>query len=171
MDAGMMSEQIVESGKFVSLTYVIEDDHGNVVERHDIPLGFVYGSDTELIGGMDRAVAGKRVGDEIEVHVSPDQGFGEYDPSLVFVDDVDNVPVEFRRIGAEVQMQNEDGDVKSFFVTRIEDGQLTIDGNHPLAGKDLTVRVRITGIREAGPGEELMSGIHAAEMPSPQSIN
>ena len=39
-----------------------------------MPLGFVYGSDTELIGGMDKAVAGNRAGDQVEVQVSPDQG-------------------------------------------------------------------------------------------------
>lgn len=166
-----MAEQIVEPGKFVSLTYVIEDGAGNVVERHAEPLGFVYGSDTELIGGMDRAVAGKRVGDEVEVRVAAGQGFGAYDPSLTFVDTIDNVPEEFRRIGAEVQMKNELGEVRSFYVTRIEDGEVTIDGNHPLAGLDLTVRVRITGIREARPGEALMSGIHAADRPDPDRIN
>lgn len=166
-----MAEQIVESGKYVSLTYVIEDANGDIVERHDAPLGFVYGSDTELIGGMDAAVAGKRVGDQVQVHVTPEQCFGERDPDLTFIDDLANVPEEFHRLGAEVPMENENGDVKSFYVTRIEGGQVTIDGNHPLAGRDLTVRVCITGIRDARPGEELMSGIHAADKPDPKSIN
>lgn len=69
-----MSDQIIKRGKYVALTYTIEDEHGTVVEQHDLPLGFVYGSDTELIGGMDKAVAGKSVGDQVEVDVSPDQG-------------------------------------------------------------------------------------------------
>ena len=59
-----MSEEIVKSGKYVALTYAILDDQGKVVEQHDVPLGFVYGSDTELIGGMDKAVRGKRAGDD-----------------------------------------------------------------------------------------------------------
>ena len=84
---------------------------------------------------MDRAVAGKRQGDQVEVEVSPEQGFGERDPNLTFTDRVENVPPQFRQLGAEVQMQNDKGETKSFFVTRIEDGQVTVDGNHPLAGK------------------------------------
>ena len=166
-----MSDQIIKPGKYVALTYTIEDQHGNVVEQHDMPLGFVYGSDTELIGGMDKAVAGKRAGDQVEVRVSPEQGFGDPDPSLTFTDSLDNVPPQFRRVGAEVQMQNDKGETRSFFVTRIEDGELTVDGNHPLAGKCLTVRVTIAEVRDAQPGEEKVSGIHAVQMPGPSSIN
>jgi FKBP-type peptidyl-prolyl cis-trans isomerase SlyD len=166
-----MSEQIVQPGKYVALTYVIEDDNGQIVEQHDMPLGFVYGSDTELIGGMDKAVAGKRKGDQVTVKVSPEQGFGDHDPDLTFVDSIDNVPPQFRQVGAEVQMQNDEGETKSFFVTQIEDGQVTVDGNHPLAGKDLTVRVTITEVRDAQPGEDRTSGIHAVTMQGPPTIN
>ncbi|MCB1724599.1 MAG: FKBP-type peptidyl-prolyl cis-trans isomerase [Chromatiaceae bacterium] len=166
-----MSDETIRPGKYVALTYTICDDAGNVVEQHDTPVGFVYGSDTELVGGMDRAVAGKRQGDQVEVEVSPEQGFGERDPNLTFTDRVENVPPQFRQLGAEVQMQNDKGETRSFFVTRIEDGELTVDGNHPLAGKCLTVRVTIAEVRDAQPGEEKVSGIHAVQMPGPSSIN
>jgi FKBP-type peptidyl-prolyl cis-trans isomerase SlyD len=166
-----MSEQTIQPGKYVGLTYQIEDQLGDVVEQHDIPLGFVYGSDTELIGNMDKAVAGRRVGDEVEVKVSPEQGFGPYDPALTFSDDLENVPPQFRRIGAEVQMQNDKGEAKSFYVTQIEDGRLTVDGNHPLAGRELIVRITITEVRDARPGEDKTSGIHAVTMRGPSSIN
>ncbi len=166
-----MTEEIIKPGKYVALTYTIVDEKGDVVEQHDVPLGFVYGSDTELIGGMDKAVVGKRAGERVEVSVPPEQGFGPHDPSLTFTDSIDNVPPQFRSIGAEVQMQNDQGEAKSFYVTRIEDGQVTVDGNHPLAGKALTVRVSITEVRDARPGEEKTSGIHAVQMPGPTSIN
>lgn len=166
-----MSDEIVKPGKYVALTYTIVDEIGEVVEQHDVPLGFVYGSDTELIGNMDKAVAGKRVGDQVEVKVPPEQGFGDHDPSLTFTDAIENVPPQFRQVGAEVQMQNEQGETKAFYVTRIADGQVTVDGNHPLAGKDLTVRVTITEVRDARPGEDKTSGIHAVQMPGPTSIN
>ena len=166
-----MTEETIQPGKYVALIYTIEDEQGQVVEQHDMPLGFVYGSDTELIGGMDKAVAGKRAGDQVEVEVPPEQGFGERDPSLTFTDTIDNVPPQFRQVGAEVQMQNDQGETKSFFVTRIADGQVTVDGNHPLAGKQLTVRVTITEVRDARPGEEQVSGIHAVQMQGPPTIN
>jgi len=144
-----MSKQTIKPGKFVSLTYSIVDDKGQVVEQSDLPVSYIYGGDTEMIGGMDRAMAGKKAGDSVQLTVSPEQGFGPHDPSLTFTDDLENVPPEFRRVGAEVQMQNEAGEVKVFYVTRIANGKLTVDGNHPLAGKELKVTVRILEVRDA----------------------
>ena len=144
-----MADQTVSPGKFVSLTYSIVDDTDQVVEQSDLPVSYIYGGETEMIGGMDTAMAGKKAGDTVQFIVSPEQGFGRHDPSLTFTDDLENVPPEFRRLGAEVQMQNEAGEVKTFYVTRIEDGRLTVDGNHPLAGKRLKVTVRILEVRDA----------------------
>ncbi|HIE54160.1 MAG TPA: peptidylprolyl isomerase, partial [Chromatiaceae bacterium] len=157
--------------KYVAISYTIADDQGNVVEQHDLPIGFVYGSDTELIGGMDKAIAGKTVGDQLEVKLAPEEAFGQHDPELTFTDDLENVPPQFRHLGAEVQMQNEAGETKTFYISRIEDGKVTVDGNHPLAGKTLTVRVKILEVRDAQPGEERTSGIHAARAPGSTAIN
>jgi FKBP-type peptidyl-prolyl cis-trans isomerase SlyD len=144
-----MSKDIIKPGKFVSLTYSISDSEGNTLEHNDLPVSYIHGGEQELIGGMDRAVSGKAAGDEVEVVVPPAQGFGAHDPDLTFTDNIANVPEQFRYIGAEVQMQSEAGEVKSFFVTRIEDGKLTVDGNHPMAGKTLRVKVKIVEVRDA----------------------
>jgi FKBP-type peptidyl-prolyl cis-trans isomerase SlyD len=144
-----MSEQVISDGKYVTLTYSITDGGGNVLEQTDLPVGYVHGGRMELIGGMDEAIAGKRAGDEVEIEVSPRDGFGEHDPDLTFTDDIANVPPEFRRVGAEVPMRNDAGEVKTFYVTEIEDGRLTVDGNHPLAGKNLRVHVTIHEVRDA----------------------
>lgn len=166
-----MKKEIIAKGKYVSLTYTILDDQNNVVEQHDLPLGFVYGSDTELIGGMDTALKGKAAGDSVEVSIPPEEAFGQHDPSMTYTDDVENVPPEYRRLGAEVQMQNEGGEAKTFYVSRIEGDKLTVDGNHPLAGKTLTVKIKILEVRNAKSGEEKTSGIHAVNMQGPTSIN
>ena len=148
-----MTDQPVRPGKFVSITYSLRDQDGNLFEQSDLPVSYIHGGSTELIGGMDRALAGKRAGDEVEMTVPAGQAFGPHDPSLTFTDDLDNVPPELRRIGAEVQMQSESGDLKTFYVTRIENGRLTVDGNHPLAGKPLRVRMTIHEVRDPTPEE------------------
>lgn len=166
-----MSEQVT-NGKRVSLTYSIRDAGGQVLEQSDLPVSYIPGGHNELIGGMDEALAGKRPGDEVDLELSPEQsGFGPYDPDLSFTDDLDNVPPQFRHLGAEVPMQSETGEMRTFYVTKIADGRLTVDGNHPLAGKTLTIRVQIREVRDARPGEERTSGIHAVQMPGPTSIN
>lgn len=157
-----MSDQIVRPGKYVALTYSIADDAGNILERTDLPVGYIHGGNTELIGGMDEAVTGKRAGDRVELTLGPEQGFGAHDPSLTFTDAIENVPPEFRFLGAEVPMQSESGEVKTFFVTRIAEGTLTIDGNHPLAGKSLKVHVRIQEVRDPTPDEIAQDGAACA---------
>ena len=144
-----MTIEHIKPGKFVSLTYTIADTDGNLLEQNDIPVSYVHGGETELIGGMDRAVAGKSPGDQVEMSIDPADGFGPHDPDLTFTDDLENVPPQFRHIGAEVLMERADGETKTFYVTRIEDGKLTVDGNHPLAGKSLKVRVKILEVRDA----------------------
>ena len=139
----------IQDGKFVSLTYRIADETGVVLEHSDLPVSFIVGGNQELIGGMDIAIRGKQAGDEADFELLPEQGFGHHDPKLTFTDDINNVPPPFRHVGAEVQMQNEAGEVKTFFVSKIENGRLTVDGNHPLAGKRLQVHLRIHEVREA----------------------
>ena len=151
-----MTEDSIQAGKFVTLTYTIRDQEGNTLEHNDLPVSYIHGGEQALIGNLDQAVMGKQAGDEVEIEVSPEQGFGPHDPDLTFTDDLDNVPEQFRYVGAEVQMQNDAGDVKTFYVTRIEQGRLTVDGNHPFAGKTLRVRVKILEVREPTP-EDLRS--------------
>jgi len=151
-----MSEQVVTPGKLVSLTYRICDDGGNLLEQNDLPVSYIHGGHSELIGDMDRAVAGKRAGDQVEMVLSPHEAFGEWDPDLTFTDELENVPAEYHFVGAEVPMQNNAGETKTFYVTRIDNGSLTIDGNHPLAGKRLHVEVRVQDVRDPTE-EELMA--------------
>ena len=153
-----MSEQIIRPGKYVTLTYSIADDAGNILEQTDLPVGYIHGGNTELIGGMDEAVTGKRAGDRVELTLDPDQGFGPHDPNLTFTDDLENVPPEFRFLGAEVPMQSESGEVKTFVVSRIGEGTLSVDGNHPLAGKSLKVHVRIQEVRDPTQDEIAQDG-------------
>jgi len=152
--------QVIRPGKYVSLTYSIADESGNILEQTDLPIGYIHGGKTELLGGMDDAVAGKQAGDQVDLVVPPERGFGSHDPSLTFTDSLDNVPPEFRFVGAEVPMQSDSGDVRTFYVTRIESGRLTVDGNHPFAGRQLKVHVHIEQVRE--PTQEEMAQDGAA---------
>jgi FKBP-type peptidyl-prolyl cis-trans isomerase SlyD len=160
-----MSDQAVRPGKYVSLTYSITDETGTVLEQTDLPVGYIHGGNTELIGGMDDAVTGKCAGDRVELSLAPGQAFGPHDPSLTFTDSLDNVPPEFRRIGAEVPMRSDTGEVRDFYVTAIEDGTLTVDGNHPLAGKALKVHVQIQDVRDPS-AEERSRDSDASAIPS-----
>ncbi len=143
--------------KAVYIVYSIVDESGDVLEQSDLPIGYVHGAGSGLLPALERALEGRAQGDRVDVAVAAEEGFGPRDPNLTFVDDVANVPPEYQRIGAEVQFRNDQGEVRTFIVTRIEDGKVTIDGNHPLAGKDLTFHVTVREVRDAT-AEEIRAG-------------
>lgn len=147
----------VTRNKLVYITYSILDARGMVVEQHDVPVGYVHGANSGILPAIEQAVAGRTVGERIEITLSPEEGYGLRDESLVFVDDIDNVPPQFRRVGAEVLFENEAGETKAFYVTAVEDGKVTLDGNPSLAGQSVTCLVNVMDIRDATP-EEIRNG-------------
>lgn len=154
-----MSAQKICRNKAVQFTYIITDDKGNVVEQVDLPVSYVHGaSNMGLIENIERAMEGCVAGDSFEVELPPVDGFGEYDPDLTFTDDLENVPPQFRKLGAQVEMANGEGETKTFFVTHIEGDKLTVDGNHPLAGKTATFKVKVHDVRDAT-ADEIRNGI------------
>ncbi len=155
-----MSERIGRN-KVVAITYSITDEAGTVLEQCDLPVTYLHGGRTDLLPKVAQALEGHQPGDRVEIRLSPAEGFGEHDPALTYTDDIDNVPPQFRRLGAEVEMQNDRGETRTFRVSRIENGRLTVDGNHPLAGKVLVFHVKVESVREAT-AEELRAGADSA---------
>ena len=154
-----MSSQKISRNKAVQFTYTITDDQGNVVEQVDLPVNYVHGAGTMgLIEQVERAMEGLTEGESVSVEIPPADGFGEYDPELTFTDDLENVPPQFRKVGAQVEMANSEGESKTFVVSKIEDDKLTVDGNHPLAGKVATFKVKVIEVRDASP-DEIRNGI------------
>jgi len=102
-----------------------------------------------------------QIGDIVEVTLTPEEGFGEPQPELLCVENIDSVPEEFRYIGALAEFENNLGEIKKFRVTKIADGKLTLDGNHPLAGQTITYIITVVLVRDARPeelGNEVSSG-------------
>jgi len=153
-----MSNINIEKDKFVSLTYTITDASGEVLERIDLPIQYVHGRDRQVIKKIEDALLGKRQGDELSVSLSAEEGFGEYQEELTFTDDIDNVPAQFHQVGAEVEFQNDQGETKIFRVAKMEDGKLTVDGNHPFAGKTVTYNIKVIEVRDAS-SDELANGV------------
>lgn len=153
-----MSDAVVEKNKVVSITYQIRDEAGEILENIDVPVSYVHGGSSDLIEKVETALGGLKIGDCVDVTLEPEEAFGPHDPDLTFTDDLDNVPPQFRHIGAEVQMQNDEGDVRSFHVSKIDGDKLTVDGNHPMAGKRVVFTVTVTAVREASE-TELAEGV------------
>lgn len=139
--------------KFVSLTYTITDEDDNILESNDLPVEYIQGTPNQVIGKIEQALEGHQTGDTVSVKLNPEEGFGEYQPELIFSDDIANVPEQFHSIGAEIEFQNDQGESKIFRVTEITDDKLTVDGNHPFAGKTITYHISIDKVRDATEAE------------------
>lgn len=148
-----MTEQTVGKNKVVYLTYSIINGQGQVFEQYDIPIGYVHGASSDMFEKVEQALEGRQVGDRLEVMLTPEEGFGGHHQELTFTDDIENVPPEFRHIGAEVEFENDQGETMQFRVTHIENGKLTIDGNHPLAGQTVMFVLNVVAVRSATLGE------------------
>ncbi len=153
-----MSEEKIQKEKYVELTYSILDETGEIRERVDIPVKYIHGHNSGLFPKIERTLEGHCKGDRVEVSLSEYEGFGPGDPNLKFTDELANVPPQFQQIGAEVEMQNDRGEVKKFVVTEIKDDKLTVDGNHPLAGQTIKFVIDIVEVRNAT-DDELTMGV------------
>jgi FKBP-type peptidyl-prolyl cis-trans isomerase SlyD len=159
-----MTGQFVGCNKVVSFTYTIMEEGGEVLEQSDLPISYVHGGKHDLFEKIEQELEGCVENDVVQVKLTPEEGFGPYDPGLTYTDDLENVPEEFRRIGAEVEMMNDQGDSRKFKVTQIENGKLTVDGNHPMAGKQIIFNIKVTAIRDATP-DEVSNGVEPMLMP------
>ncbi len=148
----------IQNEKFVELNYkVVDEKTGDVLVTVDYPLGYVHGVNDVLSEHVTKHLDGKKVGDVIEVPIDTKLLYGDRDESLVFTDHIENVPEEYREIGMTITMENEKGESRNFIVTRFDDKTLTVDGNNPLCGRDVVLRLEDLTIREAT-DEELELG-------------
>jgi FKBP-type peptidyl-prolyl cis-trans isomerase SlyD len=140
----------IEDNKFVELNYkVIDTKTGAILVTVEYPLGYVHGVNDVMSDAVTKQLYGKKVGDIIEVPIDTKLLYGERDESLVFTDRIENVPEEYREIGMTITMENAKGEMKSFIVTRFDDKTLTVDGNNPLCGREITFALEVLSIRDA----------------------
>ena len=153
------SSETVQDGKFVELTYKVSDGKtGHVLTRVEFPLGYVHGHNEILAPSVHRELEGRSAGDVIQVPIDGNQIFGPRDESLVFSDRIDNVPAEYRQVGTSILMENDQGQTRSFLVTRMDDETLTVDGNNPLCGRQIVFTLEILAVRDATEEETRVGG-------------
>ncbi len=147
----------------VTIHYTLKDDAGEVLDSSvsGDPITYLHGRGN-LVPGLERELEGKAVGDKLNVTVTPADGYGEYSKDMV-----QQVPrrslqgISKIAVGMRLQAQTAHGP-RAVVITRLAGDMVTVDGNHPLAGKTLNFDVEITDVRQASE-EELSHGhVHGA---------
>ena len=119
------------------------------------PMQYLHGHEN-IIPGLERELEGKTVGDDLDVTIGPEAGYGEHDPERVVHITRERLGFE-PEVGAVVSARLPDGREQHLMIAEIENDVVVLDGNHPLAGQTLRFEVSVTSIREATP-DELANG-------------
>jgi peptidylprolyl isomerase len=137
-----------KSGDKVSIHYTGTFSDGTVFDSSEgrEPLEFVLGSG-QVIQGLDAHLDGMEVGAKSSVTIPADQAYGAHAPEAIQKVPLSNFPEDMKlEVGMQLGATSQDGQQLSFIVKELSDTEATLDGNHPLAGRDLTFAVELVSV-------------------------
>ena len=151
----------IAKNKVVSIHYTLKNDAGTVIDssESDAPLVYLHGA-RNIIPGLEKALEGKVTDDALQVSIEAADAYGEYNKQLTQV-----VPsnmfegVDKLEPGMEFQAQTEQG-VEVIRIAEVNGDEITIDGNHPLAGERLHFDVNVADVRDATADELSHGHVH-----------
>lgn len=141
----------IEKDKMVAINYTLTNKDGKVLDTSagKSPLEYIHGNNM-LITGLEKELEGKEEGTELHCVIEPKDAYGEIDERLIVQvprsQFDDNMPIE---VGMAFQAETQAGNYVLVRVTKIEQDTITVDGNHELAGVQLTFDVKIESVRDA----------------------
>ena len=160
----------IEKNKVVALSYELEVE-GRTADKAsaDAPLEYIHGTGM-LLPKFEAAVHGKTAGEDFAFTLSPEDGYGTYNPKYLVklplaAFEVDGkVRQELLVIGRTLPMLNSEGHVVQGTVAAVDADSVTMDFNHPMAGKTLNFKGRVESVRDAT-AKELQEGLHGEYLP------
>ncbi|XQW84314.1 FKBP-type peptidyl-prolyl cis-trans isomerase [Thalassotalea piscium] len=152
----------IAPNKVVVLHYAVSDSEGTLIDSsydHE-PLAIIYGTGF-LIPGLEEALIDHKVGDKFEVSVDADKAYGErHDGYVQTVPKAMFESIEDLEVGSQLRATTDEGE-QTVIVINVTDDEITVDGNHPLAGIDLKFDVEILEIRDATKDELTHGHVHS----------
>ena len=154
----------IEKNRVVTLHYTLRDEQGTIIDSSSgrAPLCYLHGKGN-IIPGLEQALAGKGQGEKLDVTVAPEQGYGPRDERLVqilprtrFTGDSELSP------GMQVRATGPQGP-RIVTILRVERDFVTVDGNHPLAGRTLHFSVEVAEVRKATREEVSHGHVHGPD--------
>lgn len=149
----------IEANKVVTVNFTLTDDSGNVLDTtdHGGPFSYIAGKGM-VLPKLEEAVSVMMIGTKKQLKLVAKDGYGEYKEDAVQSVGKENFPEDFiLEAGMEYMASNPDGVQMPFIITNVEAETVTIDFNHPLAGKNLNFDLELIDVRDAT-AEELAHG-------------
>ncbi|BCE02532.1 FKBP-type peptidyl-prolyl cis-trans isomerase [Marinicellulosiphila megalodicopiae] len=151
----------IANNSAVAFHYTLKNDEGEVVDTSEgqAPLAYLHGA-ANIVPGLENALEGLEAGAAFEVSIDAKDGYGDINPELIHSVTREQLQgVEDLEVGMMFTAQNGD-QVAHFTVTEIEGDDITVDGNHPMAGRNLHFSGTVETVREATEEELAHKHIH-----------
>ncbi len=143
----------------VALTWTLKDTLGNELDVLDDPVEFLVGGN-DLLAKVEEALQGHAIGDTLELHLEPEDAFGDFDDGLIHLAARKSLPSDLEE-GMTIEGASlpkdccPDADRKAFYtVSEIYPEHVILDGNHPLAGIAIRLSLKVRDVREATADEQ-----------------
>jgi FKBP-type peptidyl-prolyl cis-trans isomerase SlyD len=144
------------------MSYSLRNDAGVILDQasHDEPFLYIQGA-SQIVPGLENGLEGLKIGEKKNVTVNAEEGYGPVHPGLKMTVKKDQFPgVADIQAGMQFQAQSPEGHGMVFTIVDVKGDDVTIDGNHPLAGQTLHFSVEILSIRAATKEEQDHGHVH-----------
>jgi peptidylprolyl isomerase len=144
-----MKIKMVKNGDTVQVHYTGTLNDGTVFDSSEgrEPLQFTAGEHS-MIAGFEKAVYGMEVGQTKKVTIPANEAYGQHREDMILEVGRDRLPPGMNpQVGEQLQMRDQSGGARIVTVTRLSEGSITLDANHPLAGKDLTFEIKLVEVK------------------------
>ena len=153
---------IITQNSVVSLNYRMFDADNKLIDQNEEPIVYLHGGYDNILPPVEAALEGLAAGASIKVAMSAEESFGHIEERLIREGDVGLFPPDIEVVMMFETRDPDSGEAHQFRVTQIDAGKVTVDGNHPLAGKALHFEATVLDVR-AATEEEIQHGhVHGA---------
>jgi FKBP-type peptidyl-prolyl cis-trans isomerase SlyD len=151
----------ITPGSVVVFDYTLTDDDKDIIDSSvgSEPLAYIQG-EGQIVPGLEKAMEGKKAGDSFKISIAPEEAYGVHDPENISVVPADQIEGgEELEEGMQLHTEGEFGE-QTVIITKIVGNEVTIDGNHPLAGMTLHFDISIRDVRPATDEERDHGHVH-----------
>ncbi|MEE2779317.1 MAG: FKBP-type peptidyl-prolyl cis-trans isomerase [Myxococcota bacterium] len=145
--------EVVADGKYVAVHFDMKSSDGEMLESTigQEPMGYVHGAGELALAGLEKALAGRQVGDKFELVLEPQDAYGLRDPAGYVDMPREAFPDDDMAVGYPFLAEDDDGEMIPVWITEIRDDTVQVTVNHPLAGAQLTFNMEVIEVRDATP--------------------
>lgn len=147
-----MAGMKIQKDTVVTLSYKVGEPNGKLIEAGREPMVYLHGGYDNTLPKIEAALDGHQPGDQVTLQLKPEDAFGTRNEALVRTIPKKEFPPGVK-VGGQLEGHTDDGHPHVFHVMKIKGDTVFLDGNHPLAGKELRFVLKVTGVRAATPEE------------------